>query len=586
MRGESESIDPGSGDRSPGDVELVHSIEVLADAPTAFDPGPLQKQFDSALDRAVALARTRVAQRLSISLRDEPDGVAHGTLAKFRAHEDWYDTLRDTLAHASSSASASSPAPASLNSEGGWRPATNVLLAAGPESRRLRPPLNANDLFADLDDGWMLVAENPMLADVATRDLVADLAMGYGAASPLLFYGIRSALGPPPTVSEHPRLLIQLLGRRAILFVGGEHPPQQQAQVQPGFVTLVPAGYSAAHLPLDADTAHLEIALTRMDETTPVIDEEVRSVRAMTPVVRSDHDYDATRRSLIGASDQLWTSRLWAPGGVHVTREPAESNPEPATIVVSGHQLQLSAGGIRLLEALAEGDYVTSQDLATRCELPQTRVDEALSALGKAGLLAPAPVAVGFRPNERLTQVASAVLGDPAFAEAILSHIDSDAWRPPAAGELFASDIADIAVQPFPFNDPHPILAQLHDVVATLNARFFAAELVGPHPDDPPMLVRIGSSMTTMPGADRDRALGSETLGSDLVTHSTRKVSWAFVLTDAAGGWVHLPAGSDAPTPEVGTLAAWVSSRPWQLTPCIRGERILMLGRMHGPAFT
>lgn len=566
------------GNLQPVDGALIRAITVLEEAPNSFVEGPTQERFDEARATAVAHARARVGQRLSVPLAAPPEGVAHGVVGNYRASSSWYATLRATLERAAIHAGLDTT---HLGPVG----ATTARLVAGVEVQALPAGAAApHDLFASLDDGWMLVAERPVVPEAMLADLLADLSMAYGAQAPVLHYGIRSALGPPPLVSEHPRLLIQLLGVRAVLFMGGEHPPQQQAQMQAGFAAFVPAGYSAAHLPLDEDSAHLDIALTRITTATVVAaTADERSVLAMVAVVRSDTDDEASRRSLIGSSEDGWAARLFAPGGVHVIEhdgDPRElDETATSTVAVGGHRLALSPGGVELVAALADGQYKTAHDLADQCELASTEVEAALDALWRAGLLSPAPVVEGLRPNERLTQVASAGLGDPALIEAITAQIDPAAWRDPVDGEVFFHDGADIAVQPLLPGDSAAVAAQLQDIAAALNERFFAADIVGSHLGDPPLLVR--ARLGSVPKGPR-----ADALGSDLVSHSTRKVTWVFVLTEADGGWVHLPAGSDAPTPNVGTLAAWVSSRPWLLTPTTSGERLFLIGRLHGPAFS
>gem|GEM_PF-5010915 len=75
-------------------------------------------------------------------------------------------------------------------------------------------------------------------------------------------------------------------------------------------------------------------------------------------------------------------------------------------------------------------------------------------------------------------------------------------------------------------------------------------------------------------------------VGSDIEgPQSRRKVTFAFSLTSTDGAAIWLPAGSSATVDSAGGLSAWLAFRPWGLTPLVEGERLFVLGRLHGPPF-
>ena len=138
---------------------------------------------------------------------------------------------------------------------------------------------------------------------------------------------------------------------------------------------------------------------------------------------------------------------------------------------------------------------------------------------------------------------------------------------------------AAVAVQPV--DAASSPLAAVRNVVETLNERFFGLQ-VRPEMSEPALLVRVAPS--TIAGAAS--ALVTDPLGSDLMGAATRKITYVLSLVDSDQGWIHLPSGSDTADSTAGSLSVWASFRPWTLQPTSSGERIFLLGRLHGPSFS
>jgi hypothetical protein len=186
-------------------------------------------------------------------------------------------------------------------------------------------------------------------------------------------------------------------------------------------------------------------------------------------------------------------------------------------------------------------------------------------------------------PNERLTQVASAAAPDESAVTAgvteIRGLIDATAWRAPLPGEVHHGDHLTVDVQDLASVPSAAGLSSLVETALGMNQQFFRADVSRMSPHDPLLVVRV------RPGSG-DAASWLDALGNDtLGPHSTRKVTFVMSLSEADGGWIHLPAGSNATVHSPGSISAWVSLRPWTLEPLSSGERLFLIGRLHGPAY-
>lgn len=549
------------------DEPLIHSISALREDVLFAEEGDLVTQLESAHQRAIEAARERVGVRLGIDIEDD-DEIRLGGLRDYRPEIDWSAALYQLLAQTFMEVPKPTRSDAKQNTPAAW-------LRAGELRRELaHEELRATRLMTELDDGWMLLVADPSGLDPTLEELIVDLRLAFGAVQTTLFFGIRSALGPPPSPAEDPRIIVQVAGRRSVLIQGDRQPHEQQHRVQSGAVVFAPRGRPVTHLPLDADTAHVEIRLPQLGARAEAPTREERDAQARTSVVALP-SFVGARLALAGSSTTECMFRLLAPGGLHVVAAPADTSPEGETEIAFGDMLvRSSRAAAELLVHLAEGVPMSAEMLAEAVGVSCESVERALTQLWQAELLMPFVPTPGPTTNDRLTQVASGEVGI-TLAESVLSAVDSEAWRAPRVGELPMVDGVDVVVQPLVSNEA---ISQMNQVVHAMNAQFFAADLVGLSADDPPLVVRV------QPG--EPIVAGLEGLATELLApFSTRKITWVLALTDADGGWPTLPAGSPASADGAGTASAWLSLRPWTLSPLIDGERLFLLGRHHGPAF-
>lgn len=562
-------------DRSSAPVEMIRSIEKLATEPTDLVGGAGQAALDAAHANGIAAVRSALSRQLSIDLERSPgDDVAGREFASAdgRRPELQTGSFVEAAALADVLASVVEAAQRGASSRGDDTPS---LVFASVEDTRVPAAAarSAQALMSMLDEGWMAVAEAPRGLGAGLDRLLADLAYVFASPAPLLFVGMRSALGPPGRDRSVPTLVMQIHGRRSVSIHGAARSSQHQ--VGPGAAFVLPPATVAAHLPLDSETAHLEIELS--------IDRAAPANAALTPTVRIDDPMAA--RAALQAGDDGWPMRLRAPGGAQLLQvgDGGGSTGDPgdeAVVAIGGRRIVVSSAGLALIEALLAGDYVRPGALAARLGVDPPVVAQALRRLRDVELLDPAPVAESIRANDRLTQVASAQLGSDA-AVPFIAAARAGGWRVPEPGEVPPSPHLNIAVQTL---DPTAGRADaLLGVVLSLNEQFLGVQL---RPDlaEPLVLVRVRpGAATQIAGPPRTAHLASDLLGA-----STRKLTFVLSLTsdaDGRGGWVHLPGGSDTADPTVGALSVWASFRPWSLQPFDAGERLLLLGRAHGPAY-
>lgn len=547
------------------DEPLVRSISPVPEGVSFAEDSDLVTQLDRAHELAVEAAKQRVGARLAINIEDD-DEVRLGGLQGYRPEVEWAQSLQRILTQTLTEASGTA------NRQGQSTP--SAWLSAGELRRDLAGAgLRATRLMSELHDSWMLLVADPRGLDPVVEELIVDLRLAFGAVHTMLFFGIRSALGPPPSATEDPRVVVQLAGMRSVLIQGEQHPTEQQHRVELGSVVFAPRGRPVTHLPLDADTAHVEIRLPKLEAGVEASTRNERNARARTPAINSP-DFLGARRALPGASTAERRFRLLAPGGLHVVAAPADAPGAEVEIAFGDALVRTSSAGAELLARLADSGPASAQELADAIGVSSESVERALTDLWQAELLVPFVPSPGPRANDRLTQVASGEVG-LSLVQDVVSTIDPSSWRPPRPGELPAIDGVNVAVQTLRSEEA---LAQMNQIVHVMNAQFFAADLTGMRSDDPPLVVRV------QPG--EVSPLGLDDLATELLApFSTRKVTWVLALNDADGGWPTLPAGSPANANAAGAASAWLSLRPWTLSPLGEGERLFVLGRHHGPAF-
>lgn len=427
-------------------------------------------------------------------------------------------------------------------------------------------PRETAHLLTRLDDGWML--EVPGLAEVvpALRDLVADIEAFADVMTDVVgWYGIRSALGPPPVPVANRRLIVQLAGQRQITVTTAASPEPRTVRVGPMMAALVPPAASVHHLPLDADSLHVEIVIPPGDD--PGRDRSRR--QAMQPARTTSRL--AIARAVVEADPAVGHLFRWAaPGGVHVLSGP---DARAVELAAGGRRLRVVRDAIPVLAEVAAGDWMRASDL----DGPTGVVGAFLEDLWRAGLLEPAPGTPPPRPPERVNRVGHADLFDVERCAGILDGV-SEPWRPPEPHEVHPTS-PGVEVAELRDDD---VRAAIGGIVAQINRRIFRFDLEGWADDDPVLIVRFRADGPD-PGA---LAVGDFQPDTD-ESRPGRKLTFALPLDgdpDGAGR-VRMAGGSDTVTASPGRISVFASFRPWALEVPDRSVRHLLLGRLHGPGF-
>ena len=542
--------------------QLLH-IETLDDSVPVAEQGELADLFERARRSAAQAAQERLEFLLPFAVDElnvaEP-ALRVGELAGPRLLDlDPLVLVELALARASGE----SAQPARLHS------AEGVLeFGAAPHSRGGHPAVEAQVLMSVLSDGWML--EIPGVDTIAPRiaRLVADIeAFGDTRLEVLGWYGIRSALGPPPVPTDQQRLLIQLAGRRQVLVTGVD--VREQFWAAPGTAALVPPGLAVHHLPLDEDTLHLELLIPREDAP-----EGERLTRRGLQPARVALRVPLARQIVFG-DPQTDTRFGWsAPGGV-VALSGSVADDGHTALAAGGKRLVVDEDLIEGLARLAGGGCLGADDLAGAEGIRSP--ESFLMSLWRAGLVE----AEGNSPSPARPQVLNAVThaDHPGFPnlETLLNEALGD-WRSPQPAELPVPTAGlDIAAKPLPaaFDGLELLLRALVEA----NAQTFQFALTGIDAADPLLLVRYGRESA----ASADGAFAGD-------LHEAapgRKLTFVLPLDGNPGqaGAVRFAMGSDAVTTKPGRLSVFASFRAWMLEPPAEGSCHMLLGRVHGPAF-
>jgi len=535
-------------------TDLLRSLEPRATAPDWFMDGELQRRFDDAHGQAVNVATRLLETQLTIGLPD-PDEDAAPELG-------W---LRGLPAHGLPVASTTAAAVnASLLPD-----ARQASLHASELMRPVVDPAGA-ELWHQLRQGWQLVVPESRGLHAVVDDLLKSLDQIMGIRYSSLCVGLNSSLGALPTISDFPRLVLQLAGRRTVQLHHEEREPAS-IRVVSGRVLYVPAGYQLINMPLDLETMHLEVTLHGLQARQVATD---RSAMAM--VRPWPYAQGAADRS-VASSDPAegWPMRLVAPGGVQVVAV----DDGWYTLAIAGQRLDVSATGAELVLALAAGEFVLPAKLGGQHVVDPTVAVAFAEQLWRQCLVeAKPPVDEMSSDGGRLSQVASASLDGEDLVSTVLNEVDPAGWRTATAGEVHQSHDVVVDVQPVQHDGA---VAQIAEIAASMNAQFFGLDTWGMVDHDPALVVRVRPAKSTENVLSDAEAAGSSEVAPPF---GTRKVTFVCALNEADGGWIQMAAGSPVAESAAEAISAWVAMRSWSLGSIV-GERLFLLGRLHGPPF-
>jgi len=303
----------------------------------------------SAFDVAHQTAKAASAERLRVSF---PPEFAFGAMAAGELSKPIVGTVKDDelladvdpwelVEHAVSQwLRADDEAPMGMALEASGRPDGCDELLPSPLGHDPLPARSVSRMATMLDDGYMLALHGATDRHPPLQRLLEDLERALGVAVvSTLFAGVRTTLGPLPSASVYDRLMIQVGGRR---HVGLTHSADERGHMtlRQGHVLFVPAGWIARHEPIDEDTVHLELTLTRprpepanssvpagpdddvhRDEAIDIPEDLATVWRAWLPT-RGATSLSLATRAL---AHQAWSEvsvRLALPGGVYVVGDP------------------------------------------------------------------------------------------------------------------------------------------------------------------------------------------------------------------------------------------------------------------------
>lgn len=587
---------------------LILSWSELSEPPQLFLDSFLQEGLARANTLAADAARARVSAALSIDLTDQADQAEEadsgpsprlGVLAGWQPPEDIMALAQQVVA---GSTAAGKTAARLVFPEGSAPLGPGIDTADSdtadsdtPESGAaprvdLRRPAH---LLRRLDQGWTLEAQEPVGLAPELSHLVGDLETAFGPVMVTFSLGLRSALGAAPSANPGGCLFVQLAGTRALLLRG--EADQQQFRVGAGQVVWVPSPWVAQHLPLDADSAHLTIALAQSPLSTsdrsapgePAWSDQTEADPAMYPA-RASYDMAGARGFFAADPAAGWMFRWAAPAGALAAADQPDPTNGRSLIVAGGIALEVASDGLRLIETLAAGEWTTAAAISDTTNLDPVAVGAAIEELATLGLVTLAPARRDHRTNTFLNGVARGVSMPAEMVGQLIATIDEAKWRPPTPTEVRAVDTNTVQVQSLA-PDGYPLVAEVVRAVAMLNAQFFGADINGQQEDDPPLMVRLRVGESGSPFDPLD-SLGSDIEGdNEGRTNTSRKLTWVLSLSDAEGsaqgGWFVMPGGSDKVEPTPGEVSVFPAFRLWTLAPLEAGERLLLLGRLHGPAF-
>lgn len=202
--------------------------------------------------------------------------------------------------------------------------------------------------------------------------------------------------------------------------------------------------------------------------------------------------------------------------------------------------------------------------------------------------------------NPRITAISTVQLFDDQQCDQILGACDPDAWSSslveyssaedvdqhgaPKRVHGVRDDVRRVTQQPLPpvpqagLGEDWP-MSHILRAIAQANDEVFRFDIRGISPNDPPSVLRYLAT---------DQGCFTPHTDIGTVALSTRKISYSLLLNDPtqfSGGDLRFASKDEPAGRQRGTLTMFASFQQHEVTPVTEGERYVIVGWVHGPAF-
>lgn len=199
-------------------------------------------------------------------------------------------------------------------------------------------------------------------------------------------------------------------------------------------------------------------------------------------------------------------------------------------------------------------------------------------------ILSSSSVALPPTSNSELVANVDAKFLDSSECDDIVARLRPDTWVPASVTtEDRRYGTVDprhrsVLTQPVPLQSEHPICRKLLAAVGEANSRFWRFDLLGFPTFDAPSVLLYDSEVADHFAPHVDAG----------AWNSTRKLSFSVQLSEPdsyRGGDLVFPLEGTTASRERGSITLFSSLTLHEVLPVIAGQRLALVGWMHGPAF-